>query len=161
MLSKFFICSNLLVNEAIAASIITLKYSTLNESAADRCISSSLSSGSSKCFSLSLTFHTKFWHYIHFRCNVFFPVSILEVKPSPLYFLKYDMTPSICLRVSSILTILDCNFLLTFSLFACWFQPAQTSQPTVFFSHKKPAPANPNQHQHLPTNRPIISPFLS
>ena len=34
-----------------------------------------------------------------------------------------------------------------FSRFACWFQPAQISQPTVFSSHKKPAPASPNQHQ--------------
>ena len=42
------------------------------------------------------------------------------------------------------------------SLFACWFQPAQTSQPTVFSSHKKPAPASPNQHQHQPANRPEI-----
>ena len=30
-------------------------------------------------------------------------------------------------------------------LFACWFQSAQTSQPTVFFSHNRPALANPNQ----------------
>ena len=43
-----------------------------------------------------------------------------------------------------------------FSLFARWFQPAQTSQPTVFSSHKKPAPTSPNQHQHQPANRPII-----
>ena len=41
------------------------------------------------------------------------------------------------------------------SLFACWFQPAQTSQPTVFSSHRKPAPASPNQHQHQPANRPV------
>ena len=27
------------------------------------------------------------------------------------------------------------------------------SQPTVFFSHKKPAPANLNQHQQQPANR--------
>ena len=45
---------------------------------------------------------------------------------------------------------------ITISLFACWFQPVQTSQPTVFFSHKKPAPVSPNQHQHQPANRPYI-----
>jgi len=28
-----------------------------------------------------------------------------------------------------------------FSLFACWFQPWLISQPTIFFSHNKPAPA--------------------
>jgi len=28
-----------------------------------------------------------------------------------------------------------------FSLFACWFQPGLISQPTMFFSHNKPAPA--------------------
>jgi len=28
-----------------------------------------------------------------------------------------------------------------FSLFACWFQSGLISQPTVFFSHNKPAPA--------------------
>ena len=39
------------------------------------------------------------------------------------------------------------------SLFARWFQPAQTNQPIVFSSHKKPAPASPNQHQHQPANR--------
>ena len=44
---------------------------------------------------------------------------------------------------------------LSFSLFARWFQPTQTSQPTMFSSHKKLAPASPNQHQHQPTNRPI------
>jgi hypothetical protein len=44
---------------------------------------------------------------------MFFVVSILEVKPSSVYFLKYYMTPSICLRVACILTILDCNFLVT------------------------------------------------
>ena len=44
----------------------------------------------------------------------------------------------------------------TVSLFACWFQAAQTSQPTVFFSHKKPAPASPNQHQPQPANRPCL-----
>ena len=42
------------------------------------------------------------------------------------------------------------------SLFACWFQPAQTNQPTVFSSHKKPAPASPNQHQHQPANRQYV-----
>jgi len=42
----------------------------------------------------------------------------------------------------------------TLSLFAHWFQPAQTNQPTVFSSHKKPAPSNLNQHQ--PANRPTI-----
>ena len=42
-----------------------------------------------------------------------------------------------------------------FSLFACWFQPAQTSQPTVFFSHNKPAPTSLNQHRNQPANRPI------
>ena len=35
-----------------------------------------------------------------------------------------------------------------FSLFACWFQPAQTSQPTVFSSHKKPAPAPTSEQAH-------------
>jgi len=42
------------------------------------------------------------------------------------------------------------------SLFACWFEPAQISQPTVFFSHKKPTPVslNQHQHQHQPANRP-------
>ena len=40
------------------------------------------------------------------------------------------------------------------NMFACWFQPAQTSQPTVFSSHKIPAPASPNRHQHQPANRP-------
>jgi len=34
------------------------------------------------------------------------------------------------------------------------FQSAQTSQPIVFYSHKKLAPASPNQHQHRPANRP-------
>ena len=29
----------------------------------------------------------------------------------------------------------------SFSLFACWFQPWLISQPTMFFSHNKPAPA--------------------
>ena len=33
-------------------------------------------------------------------------------------------------------------------LFACWFQPTQTSQPTVFSSHKKPAPAPTSEHAH-------------
>ena len=42
------------------------------------------------------------------------------------------------------------------SLFACWFQPAQTSQPTVFSSHNKPVPASSNQPRNQPTNRPII-----
>ena len=32
----------------------------------------------------------------------------------------------------------------------------QTSQPTVFSSHKKPAPASPNQHQPQPANRPDV-----
>ena len=40
-------------------------------------------------------------------------------------------------------------------LFACWFQPAQISQPTVFFSHNKPAPASPNQPRNQPTNTPF------
>ena len=39
-------------------------------------------------------------------------------------------------------------------LFACWFQPVQTSQPTVFSSHNKPAPASPNQPRNQPANRP-------
>jgi len=43
------------------------------------------------------------------------------------------------------------------TMFACWFQPAQTSQSTVFFSKKKSALASPKQHQHQPANRPIIS----
>ena len=33
------------------------------------------------------------------------------------------------------------------TLFACWFQPAQTSQATVFFSHNKSAPASPETNQ--------------
>ena len=36
ILSNSFICPNLVVDEEIAASIITLKYSTLNESTTDR-----------------------------------------------------------------------------------------------------------------------------
>ena len=28
----------------------------------------------------------------------------------------------------------------TSSMFACWFQPGLISQPTMFFSHNKPAP---------------------
>ena len=40
------------------------------------------------------------------------------------------------------------------NMFVCWFQSAQISQPIVFSSHKKPAPANPNQHQHQPANTP-------
>ena len=43
------------------------------------------------------------------------------------------------------------------SLFACWFQPAQTSQPTVFSSHNKLAPASPNQLRNQPANMPSIS----
>ena len=43
------------------------------------------------------------------------------------------------------------------SLFVCWFQPAQTSQPTVFFSHNKPAPASLNQPKNQPANRPSQS----
>ena len=39
------------------------------------------------------------------------------------------------------------------TLFACWFQPAQTSQSTVFFSHNKLAPASPNQLRNQPANR--------
>ena len=42
----------------------------------------------------------------------------------------------------------------TISLFAGWFQPAQTSQPTVFSSHNKPAPASPKQPRNQPANRP-------
>ena len=34
-------------------------------------------------------------------------------------------------------------------------QPKSISQLTVFFSHKKSAPASPNQHQHQPANRVI------
>ena len=44
-----------------------------------------------------------------------------------------------------------------YSLFACWFQPAQTSQPIVFSSHNKPAPASLNQPRNQPPNRLIIS----
>ena len=43
-----------------------------------------------------------------------------------------------------------------FSLFACWFQPAQISQSTVFFSHNKPALASPNQPRNQPTNTPNV-----
>ena len=43
------------------------------------------------------------------------------------------------------------------TLFARWFQPAQTSQPTVFSSHSKPAPASPNQPRNQPANRPKIT----
>ena len=42
-------------------------------------------------------------------------------------------------------------------LFACWFQPAQISQPTVFSSHNKPTPASSNQSRNQPANRPIIA----
>src|SRR5438105_15916289 len=42
-----------------------------------------------------------------------FAISILESKPSFMYFSKYEMVPSIRLRVASMHTILDCNFLLT------------------------------------------------
>ena len=52
---------------------------------------------------------------------------------------------------------LESDGLLLFSLFACWFQPAQTSQPTIFFPHNKPAPTSPNQPRNQPANRPIIS----
>jgi len=38
------------------------------------------------------------------------------------------------------------------SLFACWFQPAQTSPPTVFFSHRKPAPASQPKPAPAPTS---------
>ena len=41
------------------------------------------------------------------------------------------------------------------SPFAGWFQPAQTSQPTVFFSHNKPTPASANQLRNQPANRPV------
>jgi len=44
-----------------------------------------------------------------------------------------------------------------FTLFACWFQPAQTSQPIVFSSHNKPAPASPNQLRNRPANSPLVS----
>jgi len=44
-------------------------------------------------------------------------------------------------------------FGLIFSLFACWFQPAQISQPTVFFSYNKAAPASPNQPRNRLANR--------
>jgi len=37
----------------------------------------------------------------------------------------------------------------TVSLFVGWFQPVQTSQPTVFSSHKKPAPATTSEHALL------------
>jgi len=40
-------------------------------------------------------------------------------------------------------------------MFACWFQPTQTSQPTVFSSHNKPAPASSNEPRNQPANRPI------
>ena len=35
---------------------------------------------------------------------------------------------------------------------AHWFQPAQTSQPTVFFSHNKSASVSPNQLRKQPAN---------
>jgi len=38
------------------------------------------------------------------------------------------------------------------TMFACWFQPAQTSQSTVFFSHNKPAQASLNQPRNQPAN---------
>ena len=44
-----------------------------------------------------------------------------------------------------------------FSLFARWFQLAQISQLTVFSSHNKSAPVNPNQSRNQPANRPIVS----
>ena len=43
-----------------------------------------------------------------------------------------------------------------FTMFACWFQLGLFKQPTVFSSHKKPASASLNQHQHQPTNRVIV-----
>ena len=48
------------------------------------------------------------------------------------------------------------KMILSTSLFACWFQPAQSSQPTVFFSHNKPALASPNQPRNQPANMPHI-----
>jgi len=48
------------------------------------------------------------------------------------------------------------SFVKKLSLFACWFQSGQTSQPTVISSHNKPAPANPNQPRNQPANRPSI-----
>ena len=40
--------------------------------------------------------------------------------------------------------ILAPKVIVPISMFACWFQPAQTSQPTVYFSYDKLAPASPN-----------------
>jgi hypothetical protein len=113
ILSNDFICSNLLVNEAIAASIMIRKYSLLNKSTTNYCISSSSSSCSSKCFFLFPFLFVGNIGSTSSSDEMIFVVSILEVKPSSLYFLKYDMTPSMCLRVASILTIFYCNFLLT------------------------------------------------
>jgi len=44
------------------------------------------------------------------------------------------------------------------SLFACWFQPGLFNQPTVFSSHKKPAPVSPNQTGYRPVNMPYDVP---
>ena len=47
--------------------------------------------------------------------------------------------------------------LVSYNLFACWFQPTLFNQPTVFFSHNKPAPASPNQPRNQPANKPLES----
>jgi len=50
----------------------------------------------------------------------------------------------------------------SFSLFACWFQPGLISQPTVFSSHNKSAPAgliSPETNQRtgrLMVNKPVV-----
>ena len=36
--------------------------------------------------------------------------------------------------------------IMIFTMFACWFQPGLFNQPTVFSSHKKPAPAPTSEH---------------
>jgi len=44
------------------------------------------------------------------------------------------------------------------SLLACWFQPELISQPTVFSSHNKPAPARTYQPKNQPVNSLRIYP---
>ena len=46
--------------------------------------------------------------------------------------------------------------LVSYNLFACWFQPGLFNQPTVFSSHNKPAPASPNQPRNQPANTPLV-----
>ena len=43
-----------------------------------------------------------------------------------------------------------------FTMFACWFQPGLFNQPTVFSSHKKPAPTNEQDDFSLLHKKTII-----